>query len=161
MGKFEPIDEKEYKARNTWPAGWYSATISDAPDGCTERMSNSGNMMFETKIQVFNEDGKMRLITAYILAEGKAAFQLRSAAEAFGVLDEYRAGTLTEDDLKGKSGYVKLGIQIDKDGVYPDKNVIADYKKTMPGTVKAEDIKKPKPQTKKQTEDDLSDNIPF
>ncbi|CAK9249805.1 unnamed protein product [Sphagnum jensenii] len=95
------------------------------------------------------------------MAEGKAAFQLRSCAEAFGVLEQYKSGTLSEDDLKGRTGFVKLGVQVDKEGVYPDKNVIADFRKSMPGKVKAKDIVVKKVNTKAETEQDLSDSIPF
>ena len=164
MSKFTPIDEAEYRARNVWPAGWYSATISDAPDGCIERLSSNGNMMFETNFIVYNDEGKHRTVKAYILAEGKAAFQLRSAAEAFGVLDEYRAGSLGEDDLKGKSAFVKLGTQSDPNGTYPDKNVILDYKMTLPGKVSASDVKASMPKekpSKEKTEQVIDDSVPF
>jgi len=72
--------------------------------------------------------------------------------------------------MVGKSGYVKLGVEVgkpknenNKDDCWDDKNRITDFKKSAPGTVKAEDVKASmsKPKTKKQTEDDLSDGIPF
>lgn len=157
MSKFTPVNEKEYKERNIWPNGWYAATAVDS----TERLSSNNNLMFETKWEVYHDDGRKRIITSYILAEGKAAFQLRAAAEALGCLEEYRNAKLNENDLKGKSCFVKLITDQDKEEKFPAKNVISDYRKTMPGTVKAADIQKPKPQTKKQTEEDLSDGIPF
>lgn len=158
MSKFTPIDESEYKARNVLSAGWYPATITE----CMERLSNNGNLMFESKIQVFKDDGSFRVITAHIMADGKAAFQLRSAAEAFGVLDEYKAGSLGEDDLKGKSGFVKVAVDVDASGVYPDKNKITDFRKSLPGTVKAADLPKAQPaKSKKQAEEDFGDSVPF
>ncbi len=162
MSKYTPVDEEQYATRNILAPGWYPATISNAPDGCVERLSSNGNLMFETKFQVFKDDGSFRLITAYVMAEGKAAYQLRSCAEAFGVLEEYKAGNLSEEDLKGKNGYVKVVTDIDKDGLYPDKNKIADFRKSMPGTVSAKDLPKFKPmKSKKEAEADLDDSIPF
>lgn len=158
MSKFTPVDEKEYSARNVWPAGWYAAEIIES----VERLSQNGNLMFETKFQVFNDDGKHRLITGYVMVDGKAAFQMRACAEAFGVLDQYKAGTLSEDDLVGKSGYVKLIVQTDSDGKYPDANKIADYCKSMPGTITAKDVVKKPPMTKQETQDTLGESeIPF
>lgn len=159
MSKFTPVDETEYRQRNVLLAGWYPATISDAPDGCVEKLSKNGNLMFETKFQVFTENGSMRMLTSYIMADGKAAFQLRSAAEAFDVLEQYKAGTLSEEDMKGKSGYVKVAVQSDPDGVYDDKNVIRDFKKSAPGTIKASDV--PKPTSTNKASEDLDDGIPF
>lgn len=157
MSKITPISETEYKARNAWPIGWYAATVVDAPDSCIEKLSNAGNLMFVTKFQVYNDDGKMKFVTAYIMADGAAAWQLRSASEALGVLDQYRAGEIKENDLKGKSCFVKLGIEIDKDGVYEDKNVIKEFKKKMPGKITAADI--PKPTEAKASY--IDDSIPF
>lgn len=157
MSKYTPVDETEYKERNLWPAGWYAATVIDS----IERLSSNNNLMFETKFEVYNEAGSKRFITSYILAEGKAAFQLRTAAEALDVLDKYKDATLNEEDLKGRNCFVKLSVQEDKTGTYPPKNAIVDYKKSMPGTVKASDLPKVKPKTKKETEEDLGDNIPF
>lgn len=155
MSKFTPVSESDYAARNVWPAGWYAAEITES----TERLSQNGNLMFETKFQVFNDDGKHRLITGYVMVDGKAAFQMRACAEAFGVLDEYKAGTLSETDLVGKSGYVKLVVEHDANGTYPDKNKIADYKKSMPGTISAKDV--PKPTSTAPSSKDLDDSIPF
>lgn len=172
MSKFTPMDDTAYNdhkreqaMRFVWPAGWYEATVSDAEDGCTERVSNAGNLMFETKFQVFNSEGKMKKITAYVMADGKTAFQLRACAEAFGVLDEYKAGTLSEDDLKGKSGFVKLSVETDPTGTYEPKNVIKDYKNALPGTVARPVTEKRKYEIKTSKADvkpdDLDDSIPF
>ena len=156
MSKFTPVSEEEYKQKNCWKPGWYPAEIID----CVEKQSQaSGSLMFETKFQIFNDDGKSHFVTSYVMAEGKAAFQLRACAEAFGVLDQYHAGELTEDDLKGKTGYVKLAIQSDPNGVYDDKNVIRDFKKTVPGKITVADIQKPT--TTETASKSLDDDIPF
>jgi len=59
--------------------GWYPSEVVEA----TEKLSSNGNMMFETKFKVFADNGSFRLLTSYIMATGKAAFQLRSFAEGF------------------------------------------------------------------------------
>jgi len=161
MSKFTPVDETEYKQRNVWPAGFYAATVSDAPDGCVEKLSKNGNLMFETMFLVYNDDGKMRQIKTWIMADGKAAFQLRTAAEALDVLEVYKAGTLNEENLKGRSCFVKLAIESDPNGVYDDKNVIRDFKKHVPGKVTAADLPKVEPKTAAETAADLDDSIPF
>lgn len=130
--QFTPIDEKEYAMRDVWPSGWYAATIGDAPTSVIEKISKSGNNMFQVNLIVYGENGGFKLLTAYIMADGKAAFQLREAAEAFGVLEQYREGKLTAEDLKGKSGYVKLGIEEDLTGQYKPKNKIVSYRAELP-----------------------------
>ena len=160
MSRIEPIDETEYKLRGLWPAGWYAAQIGDAADSCVEKLSKSDNVMFETDILVFDETGKMKKVKTYIMASGKAAWQMRSAAEAFGVLEQYKAGTLTENDFKGRTGFVKLAIQ-EENGNFPAKNVIGEFKSQVPGKVTAADLPKIEPQTGAETAADLDDSIPF
>ncbi|MBZ5673690.1 MAG: hypothetical protein LAP61_05530 [Acidobacteriia bacterium] len=151
---YQPIDEKEYAMRNVWPKGWYGATVVTAADSVVEQTSAKGNVMFKTQIDVYNQSGAFKRITCYIIASGQAAWQLRSAAEAFGVLDQYRAGTLRPDDLKGRSGFVKLGIDEDETGQYEPKNVIADYRKELPKKV-AQTMQQP------HSADLTDDSIPF
>jgi hypothetical protein len=72
-----------------------------------------------------------RIVTTHIMAEGNASWQLRSAAEAFGVLETYRMGTLNAHDLEGKSAFAKVGIQ-EESGVYEPKNVIREFTAKAP-----------------------------
>ena len=166
MGKFTPVSENDYaehqkeqKLRFVWPIGWYSAMISDAPDGCTEGLGSSGNMYFKTIFIVYNDEGKEKKVFNYVMAEGKAAFQLRSLAEAVGALDEYKAGILDEDTLKGKTCFVKLGLEKDENGKYDPKNIITQFATTLPGKEKS--LAPGKKMTKKENEADLGDSIPF
>jgi hypothetical protein len=81
--------------------------------------------MIELKVKVSGPDGSARIITDYLVEQ--RAYKLRHAAEACGLLDKYNTGCLTNSDFRKKRGKLKLGIEKDKTGKYPDKNVVADY----------------------------------
>lgn len=119
--RFQPKSEKEIAEMNLWPAGEYGFEIVQS----LNNISKSGNEMIELKVKVYNDDGGYKLITDFLLES--LAYKLRHAAEVCGLLSQYEAGELDANDFIGKTGTVKLKIQKDKNGQYPDKNVIADY----------------------------------
>jgi hypothetical protein len=119
--KFAPKTEKQIAEENLWPAGEYGFEIGEAHD----KVSKSNNEMIHLKLKVFNNEGSMRFVDDYLLEE--MAYKLRHAAEACGLLTQYESGTLLASDFVGKLGYLKLKIQKDKTGNYPDKNVVGDY----------------------------------
>lgn len=89
------------------------------PDG------TGGNEMIHLTLKVFTPDGEEKTFDDYIIASME--FKLRHAADTFGILHKYESGSLVATDFYGKSGKCKMGIQRDKGGQYPDKNVITDY----------------------------------
>jgi len=126
--KVTPIDETEYKSRNLWPSGIYPCTIIE----CEEGVSKNDNSFFKCKVQLFNNEGHTKNIFYYMLADGKAAWQLRAGAEAFNLLEKYRAGEIDADDFVGLSAYARVG-QEEGDGQYEPKNVIKEFKLSAPG----------------------------
>jgi hypothetical protein len=120
--KVTPKTEKEIAESNLWQPAEYGFEILDATD---EVSKSSGAEMIKMKVAVYNGEGEQRIVFDYLL--DSMAHKVRHAADCCGLLDKYEAGTLMADDFKGKNGYLKLRIQKDKTGAYPDKNVIADY----------------------------------
>lgn len=119
--RYTPKSEKEIAEERLLPEGEYPYQIS----GAIEKTSKSGNDMIELTVRVFKPDGSFVLVTDYLLES--LAYKLRHAAVACGLEKIYDAGTLTADNFIGKEGMLKLGIQKDKNGQYPDRNSVKDY----------------------------------
>ena len=118
---FKPCSEDEIAAGKLWPKAVYPFEVVAA----FEKLSKAGKPMIELKLRVSNGDGRSRMITDYLVAQRLE--KLRHAAAACGVLERYDAGSLSNADFLGKSGRLKLGVEKDKTGQYPPKNVVADY----------------------------------
>lgn len=116
-----PKTEKELAEMGLFPAGVYDAEIINAED----RVSKSGNDMIWVKLKVFN-GSEMQFVDDYNV-DGVMEYKLRHLCDACGIVDQYEAGEVSVDDINGKSVRVKLKIQKDKTGEYPDKNAVADY----------------------------------
>ena len=140
--KFQPKTEKEIDVSRLLPEGQYSFEVMKAE----EKLSSKGNDMIVLSLRVFKEDGTFITVTDYLMEA--IAYKLRHAADACGLIHEYEGGILSSEGFVGKTGELKLKIQQDKEGKYPDKNVVSDYIKSD----------KSKPETKKQPTDD---EIPF
>lgn len=151
---FTPINEEEYVMRNVWPKGWYPCTVQT----CEEGTSQKGNSFLKCEIDVYSATGAFKRITNYIMVDGKAAWQLRAAAEAFGLLEQYRAGALQSHEMVGKSAFVKVGIDEDKTGQYPPKNVISDYRDKLPKKAEQANVTA---NVNDQPSTDIDDNLPF
>lgn len=119
--QFTPKTEKEIAEENLWPVGEYGFEITEAYD----KVSNSGNEMIELKLKVFNAEGGFKFIRDYLLES--LSYKLRHAATACGAIGKYESGQLVAGDFVGATGFVKLGIDKDKTGKYPDKNAVKDY----------------------------------
>lgn len=130
---FKPKTEKELST--IAPAGQYEFQVLEAED----RESKSGNPMIYLKLGVFNGDAMRWHISDYLVTAMEA--KLRHFADTTGLLARYESGQLAAQDCVGRAGRVKLGIEQDKDGKYPDKNVVKDYvlrpAKPLPGAVAA------------------------
>lgn len=158
---YEVVTDEAYKMRGVWPKGWYAANVKypGSEPTVTVRKSKSELNMFVVDFEVFNTEGALKNIRSYVMAEGKAAWQLRSAAEALGLLEAYRAGTLAADDLVGKSCWVKLDIEEDPTGQYEPKNVIRDYSDKPKGSATASPSQSVTASASARA--DLDDDIPF
>jgi hypothetical protein len=119
---FQPKTEQEIIESKLWPKGDYAFEIVD---GFDKTSKTSGKPMIELKVKLSNGNGQGRTITDYLLAETPE--KLRHAADACGLLDRYKTGSLSGNEFRGKRGRLKLGIEKDKKRQYPDKNVVLDY----------------------------------
>jgi hypothetical protein len=154
--KFTPKSDKEISEERLLPEGTYGFEIS----GGVDKQSKAGNDMIELTVRVFKPDGTFLLVTDYLMEA--ILYKVSHAAKACGLEDKYNAGTLLGEDFIGKTGELKLGIQKDKNGQYPDKNVIKDY--VVPKDGKSAAIPKGSNKaasTKKVDTSDLEDSIPF
>jgi hypothetical protein len=118
---FQPRTEQEIADSKLWSKGDYDFEILDAG----EKTSAAGNDMIELKVQVSNGDGLTRTLPDYLLS--KRAEKLRHCAAVCGLIDKYLTGLLSSDDFVGKRGRLKLGVEKDRSGKYPPKNVVVDY----------------------------------
>lgn len=151
--KFEPKTEKELAEMNLLPEGEYGFEIS----GAEEKISKAGNEMIVLTVRIFKPDGSFQIITDYLMEA--LAFKLRHAADACGLTHEYETGILAAENFIGKTGMLKLKIQKDKNGEYPDKNTVGDYIVPKDG---APAVKPKGSNAAAETEDDgLEDKIPF
>jgi hypothetical protein len=148
MVTFTPKSEQELS--NTWPKGEYAFEIISAED----KISISGNEMIALELWIFNAEGKQRKVKDYLME--KLAYKLKHCAEACGL--DYNSGRLEADDFIGKTGTCKVQVQKDPNGLYGDKNVIADYVVTGEALVKV--VKNTVKNAPKDELDD-SDSIPF
>lgn len=119
--KFTPKTENEVQSDGRLPKGEYDFEIVESSD----EVSKKGNEMIKLKVQVYDDEGHGRILFDYLLEE--ISYKLRHAAYACKLGDNYEAGTLAAADFAGRAGRCKVGIQKDKTGEYPDKNVIQDY----------------------------------
>ena len=120
--KFKPKSEKEIAEMNLLSKGEYSFEIVDAE----EKVSKAGTPMLVLKLRLFDQNLKTcGYVKDYLLES--MAHKLRHAAYSCGLGDNYEMGELTASVFRHKHGTVKIGIQIDKNGAYPDKNVVFDY----------------------------------
>ena len=147
-----PKSEKEIAEANLLPKGIYGFEIADAVD----TTSKAGNDMIALKIKVFSDAG-YQFVNDYLL--DAIPHKVRHCAEVCGVLDDYERGELHAANLIGKTGNLKLGIQADKTGAYPDRNSVMDYIK--PDAVS--EFAKTSARTPAMADalNDLDDEIPF
>ncbi|TAL08491.1 MAG: DUF669 domain-containing protein [Nitrospirae bacterium] len=150
--RINPRTEEEVQSIGLLTPGKYDVEVLDAQD----RISKSGNEMIEMQLRVWGSDGKICILTDYLL--DAMAFKLRHFAEATGLIDKYNLGNLEAADCINKCAKAQITIQKGKekeDGSgekYRDKNVITDY---FIHTGKAPSSSPP------QNDDFLNDEVPF
>lgn len=119
-------EEQAKAASGLWKPGVYDFEVSDA----TEGESKAGNGMFTVQVDVYDQDGKKKTISDYLLPGSEFfGFKVRHFAESIGMLKEYENGDIDANDFINRTGKCKIGTQKGKDG-FGDKNVIRDYLKS-------------------------------
>jgi len=119
--RLNPKTEKELAEAGLLPKGEYDFEIVKSE----EAVSKAGNEMIALTLKVYDQNGASTLVNDYLM--DKLPLKLRHAAEACGLLEDYERGQLHADDMVGKPGRVKLIVQADKTGQYPDRNSVQDY----------------------------------
>ena len=150
--KVTPKTEKEIAEANLLKIGIYDAEVIKAED----TMSKAGNDMIALTLRVYSDDASV-LVNDYLL--DALAYKVRHAAEAMGLLTDYESGTLLAGSMIGKPVRVRLSIQADKTGQYPDRNGVADYvvdKGARPAATSHAADRRPVPPPH-----DLDDEVPF
>jgi len=120
--KFSPMTEDELARASLLEPGVYPFEVIAA----SEELSKAGNEMIKVKINVFGPDNQQAHIFDYLME--KLQYKLRHFCEATGLLQKYEAGTLSEVDCEGKSGWVKIKVE-PANGQYQAKNSVQDYVK--------------------------------
>ena len=115
--KYNPKD-----ATTTWPDGDYDAEIVKVE----EKQSSKGNDMAVVTYKVYNDEGKTRLVTDYIVIPA-ALFKLKQLAGALGQQAAFDAETFQPGDHVGAGVRVELRTEAG-DGQYEDKNRINKVK---------------------------------
>lgn len=150
--RFTAKTDKEIAEERLLPEGIYGFEISMGED----TTSKKGNEMIKLTVRLFKDDGKFILVDDYLLES--MMFKLKHACDACGLSDKYQSGELVAADFVGKTGNLKLKIQKDTTGNYPDRNSIADYLVPEDGAT----FTPPKDALDTVLDkDDLEDEIPF
>lgn len=118
--KFNPMSEDELNRASLLEEGVYPFEVIAASD----EISKAGNEMIKLKLAVFGPNDQQAHIYDYLME--KIAFKLRHFCEVTGLLAKYEAGSLSELDCEGKSGFVKIKVE-PANGGYSAKNSVADY----------------------------------
>ena len=146
--KHSVMTDEEIAAAALMQEGVYDFEIIEA----TEAKSKSGNDMFKLKLNVFDTEGKPRVIMDWVLPDFPKKY--KHLHDACGLLDLYKSGETKPGDLIGKAGKLSIGIgkpYIGNDGFEHVNNTVLDYVK------KDNMVEGAKPLPK----DVLGDEVPF
>jgi len=148
---FQPKTEKQILEEGLFPIGEYSFEIAEAEEAVSKR----GNQMIKLTLNVQNDQGGGIVVFDYLM--DAMPLKLRRCAEACTLLHKYNEGHLDAFDLQGKTGLLKLAIEKDETGKYPDKNTVNEYLvKDSEQTNKSQAQKDPSYEAK-----ELDDDVPF
>ena len=118
--------KKEMNEKNLLKRGIYDFEVMSAE----ETTSRAGNAMIKLKIRVFHDGGEAHLYDYLVSTQVE---KLCAFCDAVGLSKEYDAGDVKSDDMEGRSGRAKIGIEDEKpkddgsDDKWPAKNKIKDY----------------------------------
>lgn len=139
---FTPRSESEVSP--LFEKGIYKFRVESA----VERTSKNGNPMIELKLKLVHNmiQGKTILIYCYLLTDNPSFdFLLRHFCYSVGLGESYEKGVLEAAMCPGKVGTAKIGIDIDKEGKYQEKNKVLDFimpkeGEVLPQTIDDDDV---------------------
>ena len=156
--EIKPKSREEIAREKLLKPGIYDFEVMRAEETTSK---SSGNPMVKVKIRVFHDGGEVHI---YDYITSTQVEKLCAFCDAVGLSNEYDAGDVKSDDMEGRSGRVKIGIEDEKpkddgtDAKWPAKNKVKDYvpKAEGDGGRKAE---KPEPTAAEKAAAD--EEIPF
>lgn len=120
--KFQPKTEKEISEMNLLPKGEYAFDIIESE----EKVSKKGAPMLVLTLKLYDQDlNPCGRVQDYLLES--MPHKLRHAAYGCDLGNLYEHGQIDATDFKGRNGVVKIGVQQDKEGKFPDRNMVLDY----------------------------------
>jgi hypothetical protein len=121
--RFIPKTEEEVK--RTFEKGDYRFKVIYAE----EKNAKNGSPMIHIKMNVFHNviPGKTTIVDSYLTSNPNFEFLIRHFAYSIGLGECYESGALEAHHCQDREGIVRLGIETDTSGKYPDKNRVFDF----------------------------------
>ena len=125
--EIKPKSREEIAREKLLKPGIYDFEVMRAEETTSK---SSGNPMVKIKIRVFHDGGEAHIYDYITSAQVE---KLCAFCDAVGLSKEYDAGDVKSDDMEGRSGRVKIGIEDEKpkddgtDAKWPAKNKVKDY----------------------------------
>ena len=124
--EIKPKSREEIAREKLLKPGIYDFEVMRAEETTSKK---SGNAMVKIKIRVFHDGGEAHI---YDYITSTQVEKLCAFCDAVGLSKEYDAGDVKSDDMEGRSGRVKIGIEDEKpkddgEGNWPAKNKVKDY----------------------------------
>ena len=125
--EIKPKSREEIAREKLLKPGIYDFEVMRAEETTSK---SSGNPMVKIKIRVFHDGGEAHI---YDYITSTQVEKLCAFCDAVGLSKEYDAGDVKSDDMEGRSGRVKIGIEDEKpkddgtDAKWPAKNKVKDY----------------------------------
>lgn len=130
MIDFQPMTEDE--ARKSQSGCFEPGTYSFVVIECEARNSKAGNPMLAVTLETQTPDGP-RKVWDYLMLVGDMRWRLREFMQGIGLTEKYESGSMSENDVMGRTGVADIIIEDGRDG-YPDKNKVEKYRPTSGGT---------------------------
>jgi len=120
---FTPKTEKEVSP--LFERGDYKFKVIDA----LEKDDRNGNPMLQVKMQVFHNviPGKTNIVDLWLTNNPNFEFLIRHFSYSIGLAESYEKGSLSPEQCIDRIGIVRLGISVDKNHKYPDRNKAVDF----------------------------------
>ena len=155
--EIKPKSREEIAREKLLKPGIYDFEVMRAEETTSK---SSGNPMVKIKIRVFHDGGEAHI---YDYITSTQVEKLCAFCDAVGLSKEYDAGDVKSDDMEGRSGRVKIGIEDEKpkddgEGNWPAKNKVKDYVPKAEGEG-GRKVEKPEPTAAEKAAAD--EEIPF